>query len=324
MRVQQELVITADRPDPGEVDLPLRRGGAQKIIEGRNMTMADLLLLPLRKGGQKMMKQPKARGRMESAKGGNLQAHPRRIPDHQPGKKAFDLLLPIIILLRRHLGKRRQSRLNLRVQSGKGGEELMANAIAGIDQVVITCIRDELRSDLGEVGQKFCLTVGKKGAKKEPAPPAHRRQTVQTATAAKMMKKRLRLITTVMTERNRRTTEASRLFVQKRVTRHPSRLLNADPFLRRQSRDIDPFADQRNLQLRAEGPDKVYIVAALRTDRVVKMGGGEGEVQNRGSRMEEMEERHRVAAAGEGNKDPFLRADQSVSVEALEKVVGKP
>jgi hypothetical protein len=37
-----------------------------------------------------------------------------------------------------------------------------------------------------------------------------------------------------------------------------------------------------------------------------------------------MEERHRIAAAGEGDQDPFLRTNQPVSLESLQEIVDKP
>ena len=78
------------------------------------------------------------------------------------------------------------------------------------------------------------------------------------------------------------------------------------------------------MQLRTEGTDKIDIILTLRTNGVIKVGGNEGELQGGGNSAEQMEERHRIAAAGEGDQDSFLRADQPVSMESLQEIVVKP
>ena len=139
-----------------------------------------------------------------------------------------------------------------------------------------------------------------------------------------MMQKRLRLITAMVAEGNRCTVQARRLLQQKILPRQTPRLFQADLLLRRQRRDIDPGAHQWDLQLGAESADKIEIVTTLRTDSVIKVGGEKSELPGGGDRTEKMEEGDRIAAAGEGNQDPFLRLKQSVSLESLPKIVDKP
>jgi hypothetical protein len=132
-----------------------------------------------------------------------------------------------------------------------------------------------------------------------------------------MVKKRLRLIATMVAKGNRRTTETVRLFQQKILPRQAAGLFQADLLHGRQCRDINPLAHKRNLQLCTEGTGKVGITATLRTDSVIKVGGNKSKLQGGGNSAEKMEERHRIAAAREGDQDSFLRANQPVTLEPL-------
>ena len=200
----------------------------------------------------------------------------------------------------------------------------MTNAVTGKVQFVVTAVSNKPGSDLSEVSQEFRLAITEEGAEKESPAASHRRQTVQTAAAPEVVKERLCLVAAMMAESNRRATKTGRLFEQKSLPRHPPGLFKTDLFLRRQRRDIDPFADQRDLQLRTKGTDKVGIILALRTNTVIKMGGSEEKLKGDGNRTKKMEEGHRITAAREGDKDPFLRSDQPVSMKSLGKIVSKP
>lgn len=302
----------------------MRRARSNEEIENLDVTAADFLLLPLRKRDQKVVKKARALRRMETAKVSNTQADSIAVILDQEGSKALHLPLPIIIFLRRQSSESRQGLFNPRIQLGKAGEKLMTNPVTGKFQFVIAGIGHKLRADPGEIVEKFRLAVGEEGPDKETATPAHAGQAMQTAAATEMMQEGLRLIAAMMAEGNCRTPGLRRAFRQKSLARHPSRLFKPDPSRRSHGRDIDPLAQQRDLQLRAEGTDKIDVIATLRTNSVIEVGGNKGELQDGGNRTKKMEERNRIAATGEGHQDPFRWADQPVSMEPLQKIIDKP
>ena len=121
MRTHEELVIAADSPDAGEVDLPLRHGRGKEEIESSNVTKPDLLLLLLGKGGQQLDKKTRTLGGMEEEKIGNTQTYGVTVFLHQKSSEALHLHLPVIVFLRCHLGEIAKGRFDLRIHGGKEG-----------------------------------------------------------------------------------------------------------------------------------------------------------------------------------------------------------
>jgi hypothetical protein len=139
-----------------------------------------------------------------------------------------------------------------------------------------------------------------------------------------MMEESLRLIAAMMAKGDYRATGLLRALLQKSLARHPPRLFQPDLPFRRQGRDIDPLAEQRNIQPVTEGTDKIDIITTLRSHGVIKMGGNQSELQGGGNSTEEIKEGHGITAAGESHKDPLRRANQPVGLELLQKIVDQP
>ena len=200
----------------------------------------------------------------------------------------------------------------------------MANAVPGKIQLGIAGIDHKTGADFGEVIQQLSLAVRQEWTDKKPAPTAHAGQTVQSAPPSEMMKEGLRLIAAMMAKGDRRTAGLFRDLRQKDLPRQAARLFQPDLLCRRQGRDIDPLAVQRNIQLVTEGTDKIDIIATLRPHGVIKVGGNQSELQGGGNSTEEIKEGHGIAAAGKAHKDPFRRANQPISLELLQKIVDNP
>jgi hypothetical protein len=138
---------------------------------------------------------------------------------------------------------------------------------------------------------------------------------MQSATTTEMMKERLCLITAMMAKGDRRTAGLHRALLQNSLSCQAPRLFEADLLRRCQGRDIDPFAEQRDLHLRAERADKNDIIATLLSNSVIEVSGDESKLQGRGNSTEEIKEGNGIATAGQGNQDAFLRANQPVGME---------
>lgn len=224
---------------------------------------------------------------------------------------------PVILFRFDAQGQLRQMFLDGGIERLQDGENLMADPIAGIGEIVVAFVLDMGESLAVQVVNKLLPGEGEKGTDKGPVLESHPRQTAEGAAAQETVNNGLRLIAAMMPEGNPPAVMAGGRPLKKRTAGVPTGFFQTDPPLLGHFRHGLPTGDKGKVEPLTEPLHKEQILATLRTEGMIEMSDTKGQGKGRRQTVEEMKEGDGVGSAGDGDENPVTGSDQVLFNEDL-------
>jgi len=313
---QPQLSVATPDPGAGKMDFPLGTEPAEEIDDRLEMEPSETgEAAPHFSEGA--TDDANAQRRMQLRQ--SLAVQPEFIGSaaHQRLEDPHLFACPVILFRFDTRGQVRQMFLNGGIERLQDGENLMADPIAGIGEIVVAFVLDMGEALAVQVVDELLPGEGEKGTDKRPVLEPHPRQTAEGAAAQETVNDGLRLIAAMMPEGNPPAVVAGGRPLKKRTAGVPTGLLQPDPPLLGHFRHGLPTGDKGQAEPLTETLHEEQILATLRTEGMIEMSDTKGQGKYGRQTVEQMKEGDGVGAAGDGDENPVPGSDQVLFNEDL-------
>lgn len=226
---------------------------------------------------------------------------------------------PVILFRFDAQGQLRQMFLDGGIERLQDGENLMADPIAGIGEIVVAFVLDMGEPLAVQVINELLPRKGEKGTDKGPVFAAHPCQTAEGAAAQQTVNYGLGLVAAMMPQGNPPAVVVGGRPLKKRTAGVPTGFFQPDPPLLGHFRHGHPTGDKGKGEPLTEPLHKEQILAALRTEGMIEMSDTKGQGKGGRQTVEQMKEGDGVGATGDGDENPVTGSDQVLFNEDLEE-----
>jgi hypothetical protein len=184
-------------------------------------------------------------------------------------------------------------------------QELVANAIAEVPEVLVAGVLLPLETPIAKMGEHLLPRDLEEGAQQTTGPRAHSPEPGRPRSPQQSHEQGLGLIVAGVGHRDGRRAGLGADAAEEAVALPASSLLQPPSLAADPGEDIGPRGVEGNVEPRAQKATETRVLRGVRAEPVVQMGGDHSEPVPGGEGDEGVQEGHRVGSAGEAHNDPL-------------------